>query len=179
MFWEAGYESTSPQAIMDRGRAGQGSFYHHFGSKRGLAISAFDATADTALADLEAVLSRPGPGLERVVSWLRKPRRALRGCRIGRHAAEASVVADGRLREPLERYFRGAERALRSALEDARREGQLREDLDPASVALTLLAVVQGGYVLSRATGDPAKLDRAIEGALRLLREARSRAERA
>ena len=39
----------------------------------------------------------------------------------------------------------------------------------PATVAATLLAVVQGGYVVARAAHDPARFDDAVDGALVLL----------
>jgi len=37
----------------------------------------------------------------------------------------------------------------------------------------TVLAVVQGGYVLARAAGDPAPFDRAVSGAVALLEQSR------
>ena len=46
---------------------------------------------------------------------------------------------------------------------------ELERELDPRDLAATIVAVVQGGYVLARAEQDPAPFDRAIRGARALV----------
>src|SRR5205807_1956198 len=62
-----------------------------------------------------------------------------------------------------------AEGRIAEALAEARTAGQLREDADPRQLALTLVAVLQGGYLLARAHHDPTAMHRAIAGAMSLL----------
>jgi hypothetical protein len=50
---------------------------------------------------------------------------------------------------------------------------ELRADIDPERLAHTLMAVLQGGYVLAIARQDPGPFDEARSGALDLLRAAR------
>ena len=54
----------------------------------------------------------------------------------------------------------------------ARSQGRLPADLEPDHLARTMVAVVQGGYVLAVAEQDRAPYDAACQGALELLRVA-------
>ncbi|HEY3501762.1 MAG TPA: hypothetical protein VGN37_03110 [Actinocatenispora sp.] len=47
--------------------------------------------------------------------------------------------------------------------------GELARALDPAATAVTIVAVLQGGYVLARAAGDTDPFEQAVSGALGLL----------
>lgn len=173
LLWARGYDATSPKLIMDESGAGQGSLYHHFEGKRALAAAALDAVAADLIVDLNAAFDPKKPGLTRVRDWLSRPRKALSGCKLGRLSMENSVIDDDDLRAPIARYFKAAERALRVALRDAQNEKTLARDVDSDDLAATLLAVVQGGYVLARALRDADKLTEATRGAERLLRAAK------
>ncbi|HTK08323.1 MAG TPA: hypothetical protein VL485_14210 [Ktedonobacteraceae bacterium] len=48
-------------------------------------------------------------------------------------------------------------------------EGTLREDLNLPELAATIMAIVQGGYVLARASQDPEQMQQAIRGVLALI----------
>jgi len=65
---------------------------------------------------------------------------------------------------------------LVSAIADVVRQGvsagELVADVDATQLASTIVAVVQGGYVLARAQADTAPFDAAIEGAVNLLERA-------
>jgi AcrR family transcriptional regulator len=159
LLWERGYTATSPRAIQDRAGAGQGSMYHHFGGKADLARAALERTAELERARAEELLSGPGTALERLVAYLRRERDALRGCPVGRHAADPDVIADPGLRAPLDETFtwlRGRLAELATAA--------FGDRVDAAALAATIVATVQGGYVLARSAGDPQPFADATEG---------------
>jgi TetR/AcrR family transcriptional repressor of nem operon len=162
LLWERGYVGTSPKAIQQRAGAGQGSMYHHFAGKPDLARAAIDRTAAELRAAAEATLSGPGSPLERVRAYLRRERDVLRGCPVGRLTQDPDIMADETLRAPVTETFAW----LRSRLTEVLTEAEAPE---PAATAATVVAVVQGGYVLARAAGDPAPFSDAIEGLLALL----------
>ena len=168
LLWERGYEAMSPRAVQERSGAGQGSFYHHFASKAHLATTALGEVANEMRETFNIVLHTDKPPLERVKDYLRQPREALRGCRLGRMTQE-QVLSQGSLRHPISSYFRYTEQEIASALEQAQREGTLSETINVTEVAAMLVAVVQGGYVLARALQDPQQMEQAIGGALALL----------
>lgn len=168
LLWERGYESMSPRAVQERSGAGQGSFYHHFASKADLAATALNEVAAEMQEALNSVMHTDEPPLERVRAYLRLPREALRGCRLGRMTQE-QVLSQESLRRPISSYFLSCKQEIAIALEQAQSEGTLSVAIDPASVATALVAVVQGGYVLARALQDPQQMDQALDGALALL----------
>jgi AcrR family transcriptional regulator len=160
LLWERGYAATSPKDIQRAAEAGQGSMYHHFHGKQDLAAAALRDSAEAMRADAAALLDGPGTAIDRVEGYLRRQRDSLRGCRIGRMTFDAEVVASPDLLAPV--------------LRDGIGSGELRADLDPRALASTVVAVVQGGYVLARAQQDVAAFDAAIDGAVILLRAVRT-----
>jgi AcrR family transcriptional regulator len=162
LLWERGYVGTSPKAIQQRAGAGQGSMYHHFSGKPDLARTAIDRTATELRAAAEELLSGPGTPLERVAAYLRREREVLRGCPVGRLTQDPEVMADEALRAPVAETFAWLRTRVAELLTEA---GQP----NPTATAATVVAVVQGGYVLARAAGDTTPFSDAIEGLLTLL----------
>jgi AcrR family transcriptional regulator len=167
---ERGYEGMSPRDVMERSGAGQGSLYHHFRGKRDLASQALRDVNDELRALADRVFAHPErPPLDRIRRFLDVlSRDPLKGCRVGRLAVESSIE-DEDIRVPVAAWFEYAEAKLRDALEEAQAAGQLREGADPGDLALTLTAVVQGGYLLARAHRDAAAMHRALAGAMAIL----------
>lgn len=168
LLWERGYEAMSPRAVQERSGAGQGSFYHHFAGKAELAATALNEVADEMQETFNTALHSDKPPLERVRDYLKQPREALLGCRLGRMAQE-EVLNQQALRHPISSYFLYTQQEIAAALKQAQNGGSLSESTDTTNIATMLVAVVQGGYVLARALQDPQQMDQAINGALALL----------
>lgn len=169
LLWERGYVGASPAAIQRLAKVGQGSMYHHFEGKRGLAVEALTTTAQDMQLRAEAMLDRPGPALDRVVAYLRVEREALRGCPVGRMALDPDVVADDALRRPVEEYFSWLTERLRQLLDEAQTAKQIAPHLVPEDVSVAVVATIQGGYVLARALQDPSAMSAALDGIIALL----------
>jgi TetR/AcrR family transcriptional repressor of nem operon len=172
--WEKGYAATSPADIQRAAGVGQGSMYHHFAGKPDLARAAIERLASDLERETQTALADRAP-LERALAYLDREREPLRGCRVGRLLADADVVEDPLLREPVAGTLARVQSELADALREAQRDGTLDPALEPDELAATLAAVVQGGYVLARAEQDPAPFDRAIAGARALLTHAAPR----
>ncbi|MER6360885.1 TetR/AcrR family transcriptional regulator [Kitasatospora sp. NPDC001527] len=169
LLWERGYVGTSPKAIQQRAGVGQGSMYHHFDGKPGLAAAALRRSAEQMRAVAEADLSGPGGVHDRVAAYLRRERDVLRGCRIGRMAQDPEVIADPRLRAPVEETFDWLRGRIAEVIAEGQATGELRPGAEPADLAAAVVAVVQGGYVLARAADSAEPFERAVRGALALL----------
>ena len=74
--------------------------YHHFSGKADLARAAIEQLAGDLERETEQALADLPP-LERVLAYLDRERDPLRGCRVGRLTADADVIGDAVLREPV------------------------------------------------------------------------------
>jgi TetR/AcrR family transcriptional repressor of nem operon len=171
LMWERGYADTSPRDVRKRSGLGQGSMYHHFPTKRDLALAALERNvADLLPAASE--LDGPGDPMARIEAYLMRPRDALKGCKVGRMTQDPQVREDPVLLAPVARAFAQVHVSWVKVLSEAIAARELRDDLDPGQLAHTLMAVLQGGYVLAIAQQDPGPFDDARAGALELLRAA-------
>lgn len=168
LLWERGYAATSPRDVMERAGAGQGSMYHHFSGKHALAVEALGEVM-TELTGKTSSLVGDGSPLERIRTYMAAPRLATRGCRAGRMTQDPAVVEDPELLALVAGAFDAMLARWEAAIAEAVRLGELPADAVPADLARTLSAVIQGGYVLSRAKASPAPMDAAVRGALGLL----------
>ncbi|MGX1128720.1 TetR/AcrR family transcriptional repressor of nem operon [Streptomyces glaucescens] len=169
LLWERGYVGTSPKAILERAGAGQGSMYHHFKGKPDLALAAIRRTAEEMRATAEGVLGGPGTPYERIVAYLRRERDVLRGCPIGRLTMDPDVIAGDELRAPVDETLDWLRERLAGIVEEGQRRGEFAPGLDGEEIAATIVATVQGGYVLARASGLPSAFDAGVRGLLSLL----------
>lgn len=170
LLWEVGYEAMSPRDIVVRSAARPGSLYHHFPSKLAIAAVALDEAAREEIARLDAIFSADIPPMQAIRSYLFLQRDAFRGCRLGRLVHEASIEHE-ELRRPVAAYFESVRHHLARSLVLAQAEGTCGTGVDPENLAVSLTALVQGGYVLARAFRDEDLLRRAVEGALALVPE--------
>ena len=168
LLWERGYAATSPREVMAAAGVGQGSMYHHFSGKHDLAVQAMRLSIDTAMAG-NATLTADGDPLDRLKANLLAPRPGTKGCRVGRMTQDPEVLADPELLGLVGEAFEQMHRLWADPIREAIDAGQLPPQLDPEDLASTLQAVLQGGYVLSRAQGEQAPMDAAMRGAVALL----------
>jgi TetR/AcrR family transcriptional repressor of nem operon len=170
LLWEVGYEAMSPRDIQVRSAARPGSLYHHFPSKLAIAGAALDEAAKEEIASLDEIFSAHTPPLKAVRHYLLLQRDAFRGCRLGRLVHEASIEHE-ELRRPVAAYFDAVRNHIARSLILAQSEGTFRAGADPENLAVSLTAIIQGGYVLARVFRDEALMSRAAEGALALIPE--------
>lgn len=171
LMWDRGYADTSPREVREVSGVGQGSMYHHFPTKRDLALAALERNVADLLpasSDLEG----PGDPLTRIENYLMRPRDPLKGCKVGRMTQDPQVREDPVLLAPVARAFDQVHERWRDTLREAVDAGQLPAGLDPDRLAHTLMSVLQGGYVLAIARQEPGPFDEARAGVLDLLRAA-------
>lgn len=176
LLWERGYVGTSPKAILERAGAGQGSMYHHFQGKPDLALAAIRRTAEEMRATAAGVLDGPGTPYERIEAYLRRERDVLRGCPIGRLTMDPDVIASAELRAPVDETLDWLRERLAGIVEEGQEQGEFAPSLDGEEIAAAVVATVQGGYVLARASGSPAAFDAGVRGLLSMLAPAASKA---
>ncbi|ROS74317.1 TetR/AcrR family transcriptional regulator [Cellulomonas sp. PhB143] len=163
-FAARGVGPTSPRQVLAASGVGQGSLYHHFPTKHDLALAAVGATVDDALGAARRDLAGSADPVARVLAYLERPRDALAGCTVGRLTSDETVIDDDALHDVVADYFA----RLLDALAATFRETGLPDDA-ARDRAHTAVAVVQGGYVLARATRDPEAMRAAVRGLATIL----------
>ncbi|WJY30052.1 TetR/AcrR family transcriptional regulator [Streptomyces sp. P9-2B-1] len=169
LLWERGYVGASPKAIQQRAGAGQGSMYHHFAGKPDLALAAVTRTAAEMRGTAGQLLDGPGSAYERIEAYLLRERDVMKGCPVGRLTMDPEVIASDALRAPVDETIGWLRGRLAEILQEGLDRGDLTPGLVPGEVAAAVVATVQGGYVLARASGSTAAFDSAVRGLLSLL----------
>lgn len=173
LLWENGFTGTSPRAVQELAQAGQGSMYHHFRGKAGLAVAAEERMADELREQIGGRLRSGATVREKVAAFLTIDENVLRGCRLGRLVQDSAVVADPALLEPISTMFAWIQESIREVLAEGVARGELDSALDVDALATTVLAVRQGAYVLARGAQSEEPFRRAVTGILQLLPDGR------
>lgn len=176
LLWNRGYTATSPKAILAAAGVGQGSMYHHFESKEALAVEAMRLNQTELRELIEAEVSGAGSAVDRIERYLLKYRDVLKGCRFGRLAQDPHVVESPALRSEVEQMFGWMCERIASVVAQGQASGEFPSDIDANAVGATVVAVVEGGYVLARGQNDPDAFAAAAKGAVALLRKVASQA---
>jgi TetR/AcrR family transcriptional regulator, transcriptional repressor for nem operon len=166
LFWEKGYANTSMSELLSAAKANSGSFYHFFSSKEDLLL----AVLDRYLALLHPALLGPAwegvdDPIERIFALLARYRLSILqtdctfGCPIGRLALEIGPEQE-EVHRRLAKNFDGWTAAVRECLERA--ADRLPPDTDRERLSEFVLAVMEGGVMLSRSHRDVKPFDQAV-----------------
>lgn len=172
LLWEKGYEATSPRDIQRLAGVGQGSFYHHFDSKKDLCATALRAVSESMQTDIRAIFDPARPPLDRLSLFLGRPKDGLKGCPMGRMVFDQAVLAEPDLRAPVDAFFDCLRACLEQTFRDAQAVGAMAPCAAPETLALTFIAVTQGAAVTARALDRKTAVSEALAGLRGLLREA-------
>jgi AcrR family transcriptional regulator len=171
---ERGAAGTSLDDVRAAAGASKSQLYHYFGDKDGLVKAAVDYQCATVLgAQAQALGSvEDWDGLQRwadAMVGIVDEQRGRGGCPIGTLAAALSDI-DERLRVTLSEAFRAWSDAIRGALTRLRANGLLSVEADLDALTVSMLASIQGGFLLAKASCDPEPMRLALGGAIAQLK---------
>ena len=156
-----GYSGSRVDDICEEAGVTKGAFFHHFESKEDCAIAAaghFAANAD-ALFD-QAAYARLPDARARVFGYVDFRKAILKGelpeftCLLGTMAQEAYDTHPA-IRAACDRYIREHAEKLETDLAEAKALYAPHAGWTPKSAALFAQAVLQGGFVLAKASHGP------------------------
>jgi len=154
-----GVAATSIDRVLESAGAGKSQFYHYFETRDALVAEVVAEEAAALLSGLRTSLENPG-GVEGIAHWLQGAVAAseevgLRGgCPIGSMAAEVAD-RDPTLRARLAEVFEEERQALAAHLAEVQARGLIRLPESADSLAIEILAALQGGLLLGKTTRDP------------------------
>ena len=167
LFWERGFAGTSMADLLAHAGVNSGSFYHFFESKEALLRAVLDGYLH-ALRPMvvNPAFARSNDPVERIFAILAgyRERILLTGCRYGCPLGRLALEIDPENRPAhklIAENFQGWIGAIRECV--LKIKDRLPQTTDPEALSTYVLAVMEGGVMLSRSYGSVDPFDRAIK----------------
>jgi TetR/AcrR family transcriptional regulator, transcriptional repressor for nem operon len=155
-----GYSATTVDDICAAAGLSKGSFFHHFKSKDDLAIAAADYWSNkTGAVFADAAYHRHSDPLARLLGYIDFRKSMIRGpaadftCLVGTMVQETHETHPA-IRDACARSISGHAATLEADIAAAMRQRRIDADWSAESLALHTQAVLQGAFILAKATGD-------------------------
>ncbi len=172
-----GLEAAKLEDIQAEAHVSASQLYHYFEDKGALILAVIDHQTEVVLGAHRPVLERLD-SFDALEEWRNlivesiESQHCVGGCPLG-SLASGLAESDPLARGALAHSFAEWERLLRVGLETMRDHGELRADVDVESLAVGILASVQGGLLLSQTRRDSASVRTAVDMAIAYLKTLR------
>jgi AcrR family transcriptional regulator len=166
-FWKTGYSATSLDDLMKATGLGKGSLYGAFGDKHQLFLRALDGYCVESVEGVRRGLAGSGSAADRVRAVVRgsAENATTRGCMLVNSTAELNE-RDPEVQRKSRLAYGTVEDMLAAALDEAQREGALKDDVDTRAQARVLVAVMQGVEFLGKTGLEKVVLEQIVDTAL-------------
>jgi TetR/AcrR family transcriptional repressor of nem operon len=176
LFLHKGFTAVGLTEVLGAARVPKGSFYHYFGSKEAFGEAVIDEYFRVYLAQVDQLLTAPGPAAARLLSYFRFWRDSQTGaeaqsrCLMVKLGAEVCDLSDP-MRAALERGMDGVIGRLARCVEQGQADGSLPgvAGHDSWKTAVLLYQTWLGGSLLAKISRQRGPLDTAMTAALQLL----------
>jgi AcrR family transcriptional regulator len=166
LFWERGYAGTSMADLLGHAGVNSGSFYHFFESKEALLRAVLEGYLHALWPMVvEPAFATTDEPMERIFAILAGYRQRIimtdskYGCPLGRLALE--IDPENRPAHKLiAQNFQGWIDVIRQCLEEMK--ARLPESTELEALATYVLAVMEGGVMISRSYGSVEPFDRTV-----------------
>jgi AcrR family transcriptional regulator len=160
MFRDHGFAGTSTQMLVEELGINRFSLYAEFGSKQALFDAALERYDDKVVDRNFGPLEAPEAGIAEIRALLEFFAAASKGPAAGRGCLLCNTAVEFGPDDPsgarfVQRYFKRLTEAFRTALDNARREGDLHNRVKTREEADFFTAAVLGLFVLLRAMAPP------------------------
>lgn len=159
---QQGYAATSVDELCKKAGVTKGAFFHHFETKDALAVAAANHWSETTSALFaQAPYHAPADPLDRVLAYIDFRRELLRGapaeftCFVGTTVQESFATNDD-IRAACKQSIFGHAETLVADISEAMRRHNVKGNWTAQSLALHTQAVLQGAFILAKASGNAA-----------------------
>lgn len=156
-----GFAATRVEDICAEAGVSKGAFFHHFRSKEDLAVAAAEHWSEvTGALFRSAPYHQAEDPLQRIRDYVTFRKELIRGslpeftCLVGTMAQETYETSSD-IQQACWSSISGHAETLVADIEAAMRERGIQADWTAESLALHTQAVIQGAFILAKASGDP------------------------
>jgi len=162
IFHRQGFSGTSIHDLIRETGVKKGNLYHYFSSKEEMGLEVLTRARDDFFVFLDKSLQGDRPSAQlanhfKTIVRYHEGRNLVGGCIFGNTALEMSDRNET-YRAVVHGVFEEWRRRIRDVLESAVRSGEVRKDLNPEAMARHIIATVEGGIMVARASRNPADL---------------------
>ena len=174
VFNRKGYAATSLKDLTDTTGLSKGAIYGNFTNKDALAVLAFEHNLSFIKDRLKEHILAGRTYLEKLLAYPKTFRHIYRqviasgGCPIVNTAIDSGDVND-QLQAAVRAAIDEWKRAIVSLVEGGIESGELARVSNTENTARVLICLVEGGYAMTRATGDEGYIEQALDQAESLL----------
>ena len=171
LIFEQGVTHTTIEDVRAAADVSSSQLYHYFDDKPSLVRAVIEHQADAIVGGQETFDLSTLKGLRAWRDWVIEHQRDLNctgGCPIGSLGSELAET-DPEARAQVSDGFKRWEITIRDGLRKMQAQGRFTPDTDPDTLALALLAALQGGLLLTQIQRDTKPLEAALDAMLELI----------
>ncbi|MFW5861609.1 MAG: TetR/AcrR family transcriptional regulator [Spirochaetota bacterium] len=167
LLYTGGFNATSMNDIVNVTGVKKGNLYFHFNSKEELGLAVIEEASRQYTIYLKERV-KGATYLEKVFSMLNavmdfhRQRGFVGGCIFGNTALEMAD-RDPRFTEAVKEVFNQWAAWIERLLDDARKAGELREDMDSGKMARHIISSMEGGIMMARTTKNESDIRDTVE----------------
>lgn len=168
VFNKKGYAGTSLTDLTNATKLTKGSIYGNFVNKEEVAVAVFDYNCSRIFHLIQRKVSRAVTFYDKLMVYIHVYKELIRsypdqgGCPILNTAVEADDT-NVLLKEKAAAAVWGWKDSLAELIESGIRTGEFKKDINITQVSLSIMALIEGGMMITRVTGDLANMDAILD----------------
>jgi AcrR family transcriptional regulator len=168
LFNQKGYAGTSLTDMTDATGLTKGSIYGNFVDKDDVALAAFDHSMEELAAQVKELQTGSRSALSKLQAFISIYRNGLQstvltaGCPIVNLGTEADDTHP-RLKEKVNAALTRWHKSISAIVHQGKAHGEFREDVIVSEFASLMIAMIEGGFTLSKISGDRSYVDQSLD----------------
>jgi TetR/AcrR family transcriptional repressor of nem operon len=167
IFNKKGFSGTSLSDLTGATGLTKGSIYGNFENKEDVAIAAFDFNLSKILVDVQTRMAAATTFQDKLMVYADVYDHYTfhsfpdGGCPILNTAIEADDT-NGRLKDKAAKAINNWQKNIQELINSGTRAGEFVKDVDPVQLSTSIVALIEGGIMVSRVTDDKTAMHRVI-----------------